>query len=132
MLPFRKGREPDWARRLGRRGIDLHSRTWDMVVREWPRIRADLDVGKLVPLGLVRSESANPLDLTHNHQVLAWGYDVDGGQMTLHIYDPNWPGDDTVTITMDVSDPDGEAGPVYSKTDGPLVAFFRAPYRPEV
>ncbi len=100
-----------------------------MVAREWPRIRRGLDAGRLVPLGLVRVVSANPLELTRNHQVLAWGYDLDGPTLVLRIYDPNWPGDDEVTITLDVSDPDGDAGPVYSKADGPLVAFFRAPYR---
>jgi len=129
MAPLRPARETSWAQTLGRVGIDLHSRTWRMVAREWPAIRAQLDNGRLVPLGLVRARSANPFDLTHNHQVLAWGYDLDGSALTLRIYDPNWPGDDTVTIALDVSDPMGGAAPLYSKADGPLVAFFRAPWR---
>ena len=102
-----------------------------MIAREWPRIRRGLDAGRLVPLGLVRVASANPLELTRNHQVLAWGYDLDGATLVLADLRPNWPGDDDVTITLDVSDPDGAAAPVYSKKDGPLVAFFRAPYRAE-
>jgi hypothetical protein len=128
-LPIRPPRETGWGRALGRVGIDLHSRTWLMATREWPRVRRLLDAGRLVPIGLVRAVSWNPLDLARNHQVLAWGYDLDGGRLTLRIYDPNWPADDEVTLTIDVDDPDGEARPVYSKADGPVVAFFKAPYR---
>ena len=128
-LPVRPQRETGWAHALSRFGIDLHSRTWLMAMREWPRVRRQLDAGRLVPLGLVRAVSWNPLDLTRDHQVLAWGYDLDGGRLTLRIYDPNWPGDDEVTLTLDIGDPDGETQPVYSKADGPVFAFFRAPYR---
>ncbi len=128
-LPVRPARESGWARALGRLGIDLHSRTWLMASREWPRVRRQLDAGRLVPVGLVRAISWNPLYLTHDHQVLAWGYDLDGGRLALRIYDPNWPGDDEVTLTLDIGDPHGESVPVYSKPDGPVFAFFRAPYR---
>ena len=130
MLPLRPARETWWSRALGRLGIDLHSRTQVMVAREWPRIRRGLDAGRLVPLGLVRVVSANPFLLTRNHQVLAWGYDLVGSRLALRVYDPNWPADDDVTIALDISDPDGAAAPAWSRPDGPLVAFFRAPYRP--
>ena len=130
MSPLRPARETGWARVLGRMGLDLHSLTHVMANREWPLIRRGLDAGHLVPLGLVRVVSANPLDLARNHQVLAWGYDLDGEALTLHLYDPNHPGDDGVTIALDLSDPDGAAAPVFSRPDGPLIAFFRAPYRP--
>jgi hypothetical protein len=128
-LPFRPAEETPTARRLARFGIDLHSRTFVMVAQEWPEIRRRLDAGGLVAIGLVRSSSANPFDLTSNHQVLAYGYDLEGGLLVLRIYDPNWPDDDDVTITLDVSDANGDAAPAYSKADGPLHAFFRAPYR---
>ena len=128
-LPIRPARENGVARALDRVGIDLHSRNWLMAAREWPRVRRVLDAGRLVPLGLVRAVSWNPLDLARNHQVLAWGYDLDGDEATLRIYDPNWPGDDEVTLAIDVGDPDGDSPPVYSKPDGPVFAFFKAPYR---
>lgn len=130
MCPLRPRRETGWARALGRAGIDVHSRTRVMVATEWPRIRRDLDAGRLVPLGLVRVISANPLDLTRNHQVLAFGYDLEGTALTLRVYDPNHPGDDGVSIGLDLADPDGEASPTWSRPDGALVAFCRAPYRP--
>ena len=128
--PLRPARETAWARALARLGVDLHSRTHVMVAREWPRIQRDLDAGRPVPLGLVRVISANPLALTRNHQVLAWGYDLVDGLLTLRIYDPNWPGDDEVTLSLDVSDPGSDAAPAWSRPDGPVLAFFRAPYRP--
>jgi hypothetical protein len=130
MSPLRPARESGATRLLGRLGIDLHSRAHVMIAREWPAIRRDLDAGRLVSIGLVRVVSANPLALTRNHQVLAWGYDLDDGRLELRIYDPNWPDDDDVTIGLDVADPDGDAAPAYSRADGPVVAFFRAPYRP--
>lgn len=128
--PLRPARETAWSRALARVGVDLHSRTHVMVAREWPRIRRELDAGRLVPLGLVRAVSANPLALVRNHQVLAWGYDLAGDLLTLCIYDPNWPGDDEVTLGLDLSDPGGDAAPTWSRPDGPVLAFFRAPYRP--
>jgi hypothetical protein len=130
MSPLRPPRERPWTRLLARVGVDLHSRTHVMIAREWPRIRREFDAGRLVPLGLVRAVSANPLALTRNHQVLGWGYDLDGSRLTLRVYDPNWPGDDEVTISLDVADPQGGAVPAWSRPDGPVVAFFRAPYRP--
>lgn len=127
--PLRPARETRLAASLGRLGIDLHSRTWVMVAREWPRIRRDLDAGRLVAIGLLRAVSANPFALTRNHQVLAYGYDLDGPRLTLRIYDPNWPDTDDVTLALDVSDAAGAAAPEYSQRDGPVLAFFRAPYR---
>jgi hypothetical protein len=128
-LPIRPVREAGWARGLGHLGIDLHSRTWVMLNREWPRVRRLLDAGRLVPLGLVRSIAWNPANLARDHQVLAWGYDLDGERLTLHLYDPNWPLDDDVTLALDVGNPDGETALVYSKADGPVFAFFAAHYR---
>jgi len=68
---------------------------------EWPRIRTDIDAGRLAMVGLVRQTGWNPFKLTNDHQVLAFAYEVDGDAVTLRLYDPNWPGRDDVTITFD-------------------------------
>jgi hypothetical protein len=81
-------------------------------------------------LGLVRVVSLDPQLLGRNHQVVAYGYDLTGSSLVIRIYDPNWPGDDTVTISLDISDAGGAAAPVWSKQDAGLVCFFRAPYTP--
>ncbi len=56
--------------------------------REWRRVKASLDAGEPVPIGLVR-ETSNVFD---NHQVLAIGYEERGkDQAALFVYDPNCP-----------------------------------------
>jgi hypothetical protein len=68
------------------------------VSRQWPRIRALLDDGQPAPLALVTVASASPLLLGRNHQVLAYGYVLDGAEVTLTVYDPNSGPDDGVAI----------------------------------
>ena len=70
---------------------------------EWPRIRAEIDAGRLSMVGLVRHTGLNPLRLTQSHQVLAFAYEVEGDAVTLRIYDPNWPGRDDVSVAFDPS-----------------------------
>jgi hypothetical protein len=67
---------------------------------EWPRIRADIDAGRLAMVGLVRETSRNPFELTKNHQVAGWAYEIDGDTITLRLYEPNWPDRDDVTATI--------------------------------
>jgi hypothetical protein len=54
--------------------LGLRGTSWRTVRAEMPAIRASIDAGHPCPLGLVRVHSANPADLGHNHQVLAYGY----------------------------------------------------------
>jgi len=69
--------------------------------RHWPRIRTSIDAGRLAMIGLVRSKGINPANLTKNHQVLCYGYDVAGDVIRLRLYDPNWPDRDDVTATIE-------------------------------
>ena len=71
--------------------------------RAWPGIRDAIDGGRLPLVGLIRHHGPNPWAMTGSHQVLAWGYtdDTEAGAVTLRIYDPNWPGRDDVTLTLD-------------------------------
>lgn len=66
----------------------------------WPRLREAIDAGRLPMVGLIRHHGWSPFDLDRDHQVLAYGYAVDGDGVTLRIYDPNWPDRDDVTITL--------------------------------
>jgi hypothetical protein len=71
------------------------------VRQEWPKIKSALEAGRLVALGLVRARSFRPGELARNHQVLAYGYDLDPmGRVTLHVYDPNNPDNDRVTVSF--------------------------------
>ena len=95
---------------------------------EWPKARAALDRGELVPFGLVRISATDPRKLTHNHQVVAWGYVEDGRSVNVRIYDPNWPDRDDVSVTIHV---DNALRPtsLSQSTGESLLGWFVLPYR---
>jgi len=101
---------------------------------EWPRIRDDIDGGHPSTLGLIRVSSLSPWSLTHNHQVLAYGYRDTPEQLRIAIYDPNHPGHDDVELVADI-DPDAarpwpERLHLSQTTGETLLGFFRQPYPP--
>jgi hypothetical protein len=108
--------------------------------RHWPAVRASIDAGVPVALGLVTVASANPLLLGANHQVLAYGYSVTGTQVTLRVYDPNSGPDDAIWIRFDARGPasrTGPGGPGGAATFAhnldlrlPVRGFFLTRYRP--
>jgi hypothetical protein len=128
MDPARPEREPRWAELVGRIGIDKHSRTWVMVNVEWPAIRRDLDTGSLSTVGLVKVISLDPNRLGLNHQVVAYGYDLDGTTVTLRLYDPNFADDEDVTLRFDTADPRSAITTTWSRPPDSVFCFFRAPY----
>lgn len=71
---------------------------------EIPRLRSEIDAGRPVILGLMRSRGL--LSLTQNHQVLATGYEFDPAtqDMSIQLYDPNHPRR-TPELTMNLSGP---------------------------
>lgn len=73
------------------------------IADEWPRIRARLDAGQPVPLGVVTVAGPNPLLLGHNHQVLACAYRQHGSVVTMQVYDPNSGQRDDVFIRFDAA-----------------------------
>jgi hypothetical protein len=122
MMAFRPDRPTGWSRLLRRA-----PQTTATVRDEWPTIRAALDAGRLVNLGLVRTSGIDPRRLTLNHQVLAYGYSLDAGRLAVAIYDPNHPGNDTVELRIEL-DANGRVTRIEQSTGEPLRAFFQAPY----
>lgn len=59
------------------------------LARHWPRVRASLDAGCPVPLGVVTVAGRDPLRLGANHQVLAYAYTAERSAVTVRVYDPN-------------------------------------------
>jgi hypothetical protein len=117
-----------WPPLITRRGV-----AWRTIVEEWSaRIQPELDAGRLCSLGLVTVASPNPAELGRNHQVMAYGYDLDGaGNLALHVYDPNTAQDqaDTVTISLSLLDPEHPT-PIRHNVGigGPIRGFFRTEY----
>jgi hypothetical protein len=96
--------------------------------KEWPRIRREIDAGRLAMLGLIRVAGVNPFKLTGNHQVIAYGYAEDGRGVALRLYDPNWPDKDDVTATITL-DPAFRPIGLEQSTGEPLLGFFIAPFK---
>jgi hypothetical protein len=120
---------PDGDSALTRFGLAPHGRAWRMIVEEWPKIRTDLDAGLPSSLGLVRVRSTNPIDLKQDHQVLAYGYELDGDALTLRLYDPNLPGRDDVSLGLSLAAPTRPVAVIASPPGPPVFAFFRVGYR---
>lgn len=116
---------PDFSGALG-----LLSRASVMLGTEWPQIKADLDAGHPVPLGLIKIKSARLTDLCHHHQVLAYGYDLDGSDLTLRLYDPNYPNNDDVQLTLDTNSIHAPLQLAYSPAED-VFCFFRTQYAPK-
>jgi len=116
-----------------------------MVHQEWPKVKRDIDAGRPSPLGLVAGRHVSPMDfsakvglLGHCHQVLAYAYDVSDDELTLHVYDPNDPRNDSSTIKLDVSHPDDDTTLVTERISARISghstfrAFFRHAYYTQV
>lgn len=78
-------------------------RAWVSLREEWPKIRDDIDAGRLSPVGLVQTDS---LDIGANHQVLGYAYKQSGQSVDLWIYNPTTPGDhiDDQVLRFDITD----------------------------
>jgi len=100
-----------------------------LTANEFPQVRARIDRGTPAVLCLIRARGLR--DPTQNHQVLATGYRLDPAtnQVTIDIYDPNHPGQDS-TLTMNLSDPSGGIDLVQS-TGEPIRGFFVIKYEPQ-
>jgi hypothetical protein len=125
MSPLLSDGETVWSRI----GIAPHGRAWQMVRDEWPKVRADIDGGRPSALGLIKVKSSAPRQLKQDHQVLAYGYDLEDGILRLRLYDPNQPGNDDVTLSLSVADPSRPITITTSPSAGPVYAFFRVSYR---
>ena len=116
---------PDGETLWSRIGLAPHGRAWQTVRDEWPKIRADIDAGHPSALGLVKVKSSDPRQLKRDHQVLAYGYDLQGEILKLRLYDPNQPGRDDVTLSLYIADPSRPTAIATSPPTGPVYAFFR-------
>jgi hypothetical protein len=118
---------PDYKTSKSNSGMIPRSRAWRMVRQEWPIIKAKLDTGQPCPLGLIRTKSKKLSDLGKNHQVLAYAYDLNGDDLTLFIYDPNFHHDDNVTLKLNIKNPERKVNVSYSDNK-PVYCFFHTCY----
>lgn len=100
--------------------------------QEWPRVRRQLDRGRLAPLGVITVESYDLRLVGRNHQILAYGYSVENDAVTLRIYDPNYPNEDDLSLSMSLRGVDlGHPRFLTHGIEGPSYrGFFLTRYRP--
>jgi hypothetical protein len=119
--------------------------------RHWPRVRASIDAGLPVPLGVVTVASPNPLLLGYNHQVLAYAYESlpgstgpagtgragtgpadsgPAGTVRVRVYDPNSGPDDGILIEFDPVRPDPTGFAHNLRIGRPVLGFFVTRYVP--
>ena len=85
-------------------------RDWVMAHTSWPGIRTIIDSGHPCPIGIVIGHLPAVTDL--GHQVCVYAYQLQGQHLTLWVYDPNTPGGDDITISLDISRTDQNLIPV--------------------
>lgn len=109
-----------------------HGVAWHTIVEEWPKVKAEIDSGHPSPLGLVTVHDVNPADIGHNHQVMAYGYEVDAGnKLTLHLYDPNTGASDGCYLSLSLSSPSQSTPIQHNVAIGlPIRGFFHVDYKP--
>jgi hypothetical protein len=103
----------------------------DRTAMAWTRVRAELDLGRPAALGLVRARSVNPLTLARNHQVLAYGYDLDedSGALRIPVYDPNHPDDDGPALRLRLGGDQVRGEIDYVEGERSVRGFFLTRYR---
>jgi hypothetical protein len=112
-----------WSRIIGRTPLGEHTRA-----TEWPRIRVEIDAGRLAQIGVVRVACSNPFQLTRNHQVLGYGYRVEPDLISVRVYDPNWPDRDDVELRVEMVG--ARAVRLTQSTGEPLHGFFLTQFTP--
>src|SRR5436190_349903 len=92
----------------------------------WPAIKAGIDTGRPPMIGLVRKAGWNPLAPDFGHQVVAFRYEESGTTVGIWIYDPNYPGRDDVSLTIDRRDDGGYA--LSQSTGEALLGILALPF----
>jgi hypothetical protein len=116
---------------LGRKLVSQRGLPWRTIEQQWPQVKASIDTGQPAALGLVTVASANPGMLGHNHQVLAYAYQLAGPAVTLRVYDPNTGPADAVHILFDASAPATATTFRHNINIGwPVRGFFLTAYAP--
>jgi hypothetical protein len=118
---------PDHETDASNAGLTYRGRAWVMVNDQWPKIKSDIDNGRLCPIALVMTKTLNPLEMGNNHQVLVYGYELDGTDLAIRIYDSNFQNDDTITMSLSIADPQ-HTTPVTYSTGQKVWCFFRPDY----
>jgi hypothetical protein len=124
-------RVPDSDEERPKISLAAHGRAWKTIVGEWPKIKQEIDANRLCPIGIILIKSWNPDHLGRNHQVLVYGYELEGADLKLLLYDPNSPGDDGVSLVLNIAEPRKRTLITYANSQGKagdVLCFFKTKY----
>ncbi len=80
------------------------------------------------------SRRLDPRALVANHQVVIHGYELDAaaGHVSLSVYDPNHPDDDTIRLGIAIAGPRGPVALSYLDREAPVLGLvpLRSSARP--
>ena len=103
--------------------------------KEFPKIAAELNAGRMVVVGLVYVGPGG-LNIWENHQVLAYGIERESPTVTkIKVYDPNYPGDDGAYLRCELVAGGSRlrCEQVLTRAKNEKVrGFFRMPYKHKV
>lgn len=119
-----------WDAALDHDTIAFGKGTFGLSIEQAKGVMADVDAGHLCPLGIVMDRSLNPADVFNNHVELVYGYDLVGSELTLHVYDCNFPDRNDIWIKLDIASPT-PALPITTNGTSPsgrIHGFFRLDY----
>jgi hypothetical protein len=94
----------------------------------WPEIRRTIDAGRLAMVGLVRRSGFALVAPDFGHQVVAYRYEASRERVTIGVYDPNHPSDDTVELVLERS-ADGRIS-LGQSTGEPVLGLLALPWAP--
>lgn len=93
-----------------------------------PEIRSTIDGGRLAMVGLVRRAGFALAAPDFGHQVVAYRYASSPQRVSIGVYDPNHPGDDTVELVLERAAGGGIS--LGQSTGEPLLGLLALPWRP--
>lgn len=98
----------------------------------WPAVRREIDGGRPAAVGLLHVVSSDPRRLVANHQVVAYGYELDAavGTVALRIYDPNHPDDDSIRLRLVLGRDSDPLELTYIEGEAPVVGLVSLRNRP--
>ena len=102
-------------------------RNWVMAHVAFPAIRDVIDSGNPCPIGVVIGHLPNVTGI--GHQVCVYAYQLSGQNLVLWVYDPNSPGNDDITMQLDISRTDQALINVHSTINvphAPICLFTQA------
>lgn len=123
----------DWIQTPTTDGFLRHGVGHMTAADEWPGIKRDIDSNRPSPIVLVGPPKSGLGDvaaikkaISNSHQIVVCGYDLGPSEVTLHVYDPNSPGQDEATITVQLAHPEQPITTVNMGRD--IRGIFRSHY----